>query len=228
VIDVRSNLGNPDKGEQAYHSAHLPGAFYFHLERDLSGEVKEHGGNHPLPPIESFTNKLEAIGASLEKPILVYDTENDMFAARLWWLLHYLGHEKVYLLDGGFQAWVEAGLKVTDEIPQVQSSIWKGKPQENLTVAMEEVRERNTSKTILIDSRAKARYLGETEPLYKKAGHIPGAKNYFWKDVLQEDGSWKSNEQLADHFAHLDKNDDIIVSCGSGISACPNYIALKK
>src|SRR5699024_477748 len=105
VIDVRSNLKQPDKGEQAYQTNHLPGAFYLHLERDLSGEVKEHGGNHPLPPVETFIEKLEQIGVTQEKPVLIYDTANDMFAARAWWLLHYFGHEKVYILDGGYDAW---------------------------------------------------------------------------------------------------------------------------
>lgn len=227
VIDVRSNLQDPDQGEQEYHKAHLPGAFYLHLERDLSGKKQLHGGNHPLPPQARLEEKLQQFGVQNNKPIIIYGTDNDMFAGRAWWLLHYLGHPEVYVLDGGYKAWVQQDYETTADIPKVNPSNWEGETSAELTAAIDEVQKRPVQST-LIDSRAPNRYTGEVEPMYHKAGHIPGAVNYFWKDVLQEDGSWKTKAQLQEHFSYLNQADEIIVSCGSGVSACPNYIALKR
>ncbi|HLR22216.1 MAG TPA: sulfurtransferase [Pseudogracilibacillus sp.] len=227
VIDVRSGLNNPDAGEAAYNEAHIPKAYYLHLERDLSGEVSEHGGNHPLPDAETLAATLREMGVAFEKPIVIYDERNGMFAARAWWLLNYLGHSKTYLLDGGFVAWKDAGYDTTDKIPPKRAGNFTADVQQGMTRSMEEVKNRD-AKTILIDSRSPERYAGEVEPLYDKSGHIPGAENYFWKDVLDEDGAWKSKAALTSHFKTLDKADEIIVSCGSGISACPNIVALKR
>jgi thiosulfate/3-mercaptopyruvate sulfurtransferase len=164
----------------------------------------------------------------MEKPVVIYDAENGMFAARAWWLLAYYGHEKTYVLDGGYKAWVEQGYDVTAENPSIAPSSFQPNINLAMTVTMEEVKVHDPEQSIVIDSRARARYLGETEPLYKKAGHIPGAKNYVWQHVLTDEGVWKSQEQLVEHFGDLPKHKEIIVSCGSGISACPNIIALKQ
>src|SRR5699024_7414052 len=102
IIDVRSNLQHADEGEKAYLKSHLPGAFYFHLNKDLSGQVELHGGNHPLPDVTVLAEKLGEIGITTEVPVVIYDTANDMFAARLWWLLQYIGHKETYILDGGY------------------------------------------------------------------------------------------------------------------------------
>lgn len=227
VIDVRSQLNDPDAGEAAYQEAHIPGAYYLHLEKDLSGEKGKHGGNHPLPDSEELATKLREMGVSKEKPIVIYDESNGMFAARGWWLMEYLGHPKAYLLDGGFVAWEKAGYDTTAKIPAKSTGTFTASEQTDMTRSMEEVRERGTH-VVLLDSRAPARYAGKTEPLYDKAGHIPGAENYFWKDVLEAEGIWKNKTGLAEHFNDLKKADEIIVSCGSGISACPNIVALKR
>lgn len=228
IIDVRSVLQDPDKGEGAYKKAHIPGAFYWHLEHDLSGEVQSHGGNHPLPLSKTFIAKLEELGLKKDSPVVVYDAANDMFAARAWFLLHYFGHEAVYVLDGGFKAWEAAGYTVTTTMPDTPTrTVWDGKEATDITVTMEQVKASNRMGMRLLDARAPERYRGEKEPLYDKAGHIPGAVNYFWQDVLKEDGSYKTVEQLQEHFRGLPKEQEIIVSCGSGISACPNYLALK-
>lgn len=229
VIDVRSVLQEPDKGKETYEKSHIPGAFYWHLEHDLSGEVQTHGGNHPLPEPKVFIAKLEELGLKKDTPVVVYDTANDMFAARAWFLLHYFGHEAAYVLDGGFQAWEAAGYEVTMVQPDLPApSAWDGKSVSDITVTMDEVKHRDREEMVLLDARAPERYRGEKEPLYDKAGHIPGAVNYFWQDVLQEDGTYKTAEQLQAHFHGLAKEKEIIVSCGSGISACPNYLALKR
>src|SRR5699024_1225133 len=158
-------------------------------------------------------------GITQDSKVVIYDEENDMFAPRAWWLLRYVGIDQTFVLSGGFAAWVEAGYEETTETPKKKQSNFKPVVQENTIVMMEEVRDRDFSKTVLIDSRAYERYIGKTEPLYKKAGHIPGAVNYFWQDVLDKDGQWKSREQLKKHFSDLKEAEEIVVSCGSGISA---------
>lgn len=226
VIDVRSNLKNPDAGDEAYVKGHIPGAHYLHLEKDLSGTVEKHGGNHPLPNIDELANKFGEMGIDHGTNVVIYDADNDMFAARAWWLLHYMGHEKAFLLDGGFRAWEEAGYEVVIEIPTRKGKKFVPQLRPEVIANINDVKQRG-EKSVLIDSRAKDRYLGKTEPLYKKAGHIPGAQNFFWKDVLTDSGDWKKPEALKEHFAKLKDADEIIVSCGSGVSACPNFIALK-
>lgn len=226
VIDVRSNLKNPDAGDEAYVKGHIPGAHYLHLEKDLSGTVEKHGGNHPLPNIDELANKFGEMGIDHGTNVVIYDADNDMFAARAWWLLHYMGHEKAFLLDGGFRAWEEAGYEVVIEIPTRKAKKFVPQLRPEVIANINDVKQRG-EKSVLIDSRAKDRYLGKTEPLYQKAGHIPGAQNFFWKDVLTDSGDWKKPEALKEHFAKLKDADEIIVSCGSGVSACPNFIALK-
>ncbi|GAA0320887.1 sulfurtransferase [Oceanobacillus oncorhynchi] len=229
IVDVRFDLMDADAGRKAYLNGHLPGAVYMDLNRDLSGKAGKHGGNHPLPDWDLFANKLGKLGISNETTVVVYDQGNDMFAPRFWWLLDYLGHEKVYLLDGGLDRWVAEGGELTSTVPNLQPTIFRRNEKENRYVDMEEVKEKLASKeTTIIDSRAPARYLGDEEPMYARAGHIPGAVNYFWKGVLKENGNWKNEEQLREHFSKLDKDAEIIVSCGSGVSACPNILALDN
>lgn len=227
VLDVRSDLAQPDIGVQRYNKNHLPGAYFLHLEKDLSGQKEIHGGNHPLPDIEELSGKLGDIGIQTDTPVLIYDEANEMYAPRAWWLLRHLGVKEVFVLDGGFLAWTEAGYPVTDEVPPLRAASFTPCVQTNDIVSMTEVKERDRENTVLIDSRAYERYTGESEPLYEKAGHIPGAVHYFWQEVLHANGKWKSKEQLEQHFSSLQKTDEIIVSCGSGISACPNFLALQ-
>jgi len=227
IIDVRFQLNDPDAGRKAYLEGHIPGAVYLDLNKDLSGKVEKHGGSHPLPDIDTLAAKIGQIGIDHETKVIIYDLNNDMFAARCWWLLHYMGHEKAYLLDGGLTAWIEAGNETTTELPKLEAKEFEPKLLADEVADIADVKERS-SDSILIDSRAEERYLGKSEPMYKKAGHIPGAKSFFWKGVLTEDGSWKSQGELEQHFAELPKDAEVIVSCGSGVSACPNIIALKK
>jgi thiosulfate/3-mercaptopyruvate sulfurtransferase len=228
IVDVRFDLTNPNWGMEQYRKSHIPGAFYLHLEKDLSGKVQEHGGNHPLPDMEMFAEELGKIGINEKTNIVIYDQANDMYASRLWWMLHYMGHPSVYVLDGGFEAWVKAGFPVTSEIPTPKPVTYEPRLRANEVVHMEQVKEKMSKKSaILIDSRARERYLGKVEPLYSKAGHIPGAINYFWKEVFTQNGRWKSVDELKNHFSDLSKDEEIIVSCGSGVSATPNILALK-
>lgn len=228
IVDVRFQLNDPDAGRKAYLKNHIPGAVYMDLNKDLSGRAEKHGGNHPLPDMKIFAAKMGKIGIEHDTKVVIYDQTNDMFAARMWWLLDNLGHEKVYVLDGGLDQWVAEGNEVTDEIPELEAKEFKAEFRDENIVDIEELKKKlRDNQAILIDSRAKERYLGKTEPLYGKSGHIPGAKNFFWKDVLTNEGKWKKAEELGEHFSSLPKDKEIIVSCGSGVSACPNILALK-
>lgn len=227
IIDVRADLFDEQFGEREYHKGHIRGAVFLDLEKDLSGEVKVHGGNHPLPNIDTFAKKLGEIGVNVNRRVIVYDQNVQMFAPRAWFLLQHVGHENVFVLNGGFDAWKAAGYEVTTEIPNVKPTIFTPKQNVEELITMEQVKHRPADVT-LIDSRANERYLGFVEPLYAKAGHIPGAINYFWEDVATTDGRWKSLEQLEEHFKSLNKEDEIIVSCGSGVSACANILALRQ
>lgn len=227
LIDVRSNLGDPQIGRSKYEEAHLPGAFFLDMKEDLSGEVGQHGGNHPLPEVDEFAATLGSIGVRPETKVVIYDDSNGMFAARAWWIFHYFGHADSMILEGGYHAWVDAGHGVTSTIPERAPTTFIPKILADEVVTMEEVKERDKQKSVLIDSRSFARYTGENEPMYEKAGHIPGAKNYFWGDVMDEQNGWKNVASLQKHFQTLSEAEEIIVSCGSGISACPNVLALK-
>lgn len=229
LFDTRFSLGDPSFGLKTYKQDHIVGAQYLDLNKDLSGEVHIHGGGHPLPEPDTFAMKVGAMGVSNDTTVVVYDDGNGMFAARAWWTFYYMGHEHVYVLENGITGWKEDGYETTNMITDPNPAAFIPHVKDDEIVHMEEVRDRIGNKdSILIDSRAKDRYLGKSEPMYAKSGHIPGAKNYFWQDVLNEEGSWKDVDDLQEHFKHLDKNKEIVVSCGSGVSACPNIIGLKK
>lgn len=228
IIDVRGHLTKPEEGKTKYNEAHIPGAFFLDMKTDLSGEVKEHGGQHPLPNISDLVEKLGKMGIYPNRKIVVYDNGELAFAARAWWVLKYIGHEEVKVLEGGYQAWKNAGNHVTSEEPQANKVDYTPSVVADSVVSMQEVKDRDRNRTVLIDSRSFERYIGKVEPLYRKAGHIPGATNYFWKDVLTENQTMKDKQSLQHHFQALNQAEEIIVSCGSGISACPNILALKK
>ncbi len=228
IVDVRFDLQQSDLGRKLYKEAHLPGAHFLDINKDLSGETGRHGGNHPLPNVDKLAKKLGSIGIHLDRKVVFYDDADGMFAARAWWLLNYMGHKQNMILEGGYQAWVEQGYQVTSVLPESDPVMFHAEVSPDEVVTIQEVQDRDPTKSVLIDSRSFARYIGEEEPLYQKAGHIPGAKHYFWQDVLTNEGKWKDQAALREHFKALENKEEIIVSCGSGISACPNVIALKK
>lgn len=228
IVDVRSHLTKPHYGKEQYDLAHIPGAFFLDMEEDLSSPEKEHGGRHPLPNIHELAKKLGDIGVDDTRTVVFYDDGSGAFASRAWWILHDLGHKDTMILEGGIQAWRDNDNDVTDKVPRAKPVIFTPKTAYNHIVTMQEVKERDRNKTVLIDSRSFDRYQGEIEPLYHKAGHIPGARHYFWKDVLTSNNVWKDQATLRKQFAALEDAEEIIVSCGSGISACPNIVALKR
>ncbi|MEH7335899.1 sulfurtransferase [Neobacillus drentensis] len=229
IVDCRFSLADPEKGRTEYLAGHLPGAVYFDLEKDLSSPVQEHGGRHPLPELTELVDKLETAGIDDEKVIVVYDNGEGAFAGRFWWLLRYLGHEQVYVLDGGFKQWVEANYPTTAVLPSFEKEKFNIQLKPEIMADIEEVKEAVLGKTdvVVIDSREEKRYLGIEEPIDKKAGHIPGAINKPWMAGLNN-GSYKREEEQKERFSDVGEDKKIIVYCGSGVTATPNFLALKE
>lgn len=234
IIDCRFELQNIEYGRQQYGISHLPNAIYFHLEDDLSGEIKKHGGRHPLPDLEQFKLKLEKAGISNDSAVVVYDsgegTFAGAFAARFLWMMKYIGHEKVMILNGGFSKWKEAGYPIECKEPSVTESTYNVHVQENMLATYELVKDFTLTRpkgTLLIDSREYKRYAGIEEPVDRIAGHIPGAINEPFMEGVK-DGIFLAAEKQVSRFKHLDRNKTLIVYCGSGVTASPNYVALKE
>lgn len=233
VVDCRFLLSDPEAGRVQYMKAHIPGAFYLDLDQDLSAPVERHGGRHPLPDMNVLAVKLGSLGIDAFTHVVAYDDQGGSMAARLWWLLQYMGHSGgASVMDAGYSAWVEAGYPVTDTVPanpEAKALIAHLKPE--LLASMEEVREKiGAADVLIIDSREAPRYLGEVEPIDSAAGHIPSAVNLFWKDGLNEQGKWCSAAEHQQRFASrgADSKKEIIVYCGSGVTACPNILALQE
>ena len=232
VIDTRFDLKDTEAGRKAYEAGHIPDAVYFDLDEDLSGQRSEHGGRHPLPSGKSFVGKLWAAGVSSTSLVVAYDDSANMYAGRFWWLLrHFTGFENVKVLDGGYSTWLEAGYPVSTESLEKPRSPGKALTLLSETrdlVDMEYVRKNlNNPDIVLIDARASDRFRGENETLDPKAGHIPGAINKPFAENL--DGKkFRSPEELKERFADIPKDKEIIVYCGSGVSANHNLIALGE
>ncbi|MBU8879020.1 sulfurtransferase [Bacillus sp. FJAT-29790] len=229
MADCRYNLSSSDDGYESYLKDHIPGAVYFHLGKDLAGPVLVHGGRHPLPDLEKLRGSLQKAGINKDTTVIAYDGGEGAFAARLWWLLKYVGHENVFVLDGGYKGWIDSEFPVSSEIPTYQKKDFDIKVNEGILASYEEVKKAVNDKdeaSILIDSRDCKRYLGIEEPIDRKAGHIPGAINKVWSEGYEQ-GFFKPSEEQEKRFTDLDKNKQIIVYCGSGITATPNFIALK-
>ncbi|WP_342614089.1 sulfurtransferase [Peribacillus frigoritolerans] len=230
ICDCRFQLGSPDTGYNEYKQDHISGAVYFDLEKDLSGQVQEHGGRHPLPDLETFKNKLESNGITNDMVLIAYDGGEGSFASRFAWLLSYLGHRKVYVLNGGFRAWRDEGYPIDSNQTKYMPSEYHIDLNDSVFASFQTVKDYTMNRPddiVLMDSRESKRYEGIEEPIDKKAGHIPGAVNKVWTNVL-ENGYFKKKEDLQSNFSGIGKDKEIIVYCGSGVTASPNYIALKE
>lgn len=229
LLDCRFALNDPEQGRRAYKSGHLPGAFYLDLNQDLSGPVQSHGGRHPLPDLETFVETLVALGITSNPatPVVAYDATKGAFAARLWWLLRYLGHEAVAILDGGFPAWQAAGYALTQDIPELpHNGQFTPCIQTDWVVNREVVMQLQADEgTVLVDARSPERYRGEQEPIDPVAGSIAGAVNFFWQNNLDQDGRFKSPEELVALWSVLPSAETSIFYCGSGVTACVNLMA---
>jgi thiosulfate/3-mercaptopyruvate sulfurtransferase len=226
VLDCRFELADPAAGERAYRAGHIPGAQYVHLERDLSGPRGERGGRHPLPTPAAFAAAMGSLGVGDDSMVVVYDQDASM-APRAWWLLRYMGHDAVALLDGGIDAWRQAGGDVEREVREPVARAFTPRPRPDWTVTIEAVRGLGQD-SVLIDARAGERYRGEVEPLDPRAGHIPGARSAPFKDGMDASGRWLDADDQASRFDRLaPPGAPIVAYCGSGVTACANLLALE-
>jgi thiosulfate/3-mercaptopyruvate sulfurtransferase len=238
IIDARFDLKDPTAGRKAYEAGHIPGAIYFDLDEDLSGEKSEHGGRHPLPGGREFFKKVVNAGISKDSVVVVYDDAANMYAGRFWWLLrHFTDCQNVKVLDGGYSVWQERRYPVsTDTLkPKVPDPTVKTRPAAltflsssvDLVDAKYIYKNLNNPAIVLIDARSRDRFRGENETMDSKAGHIPGAINKPFAENL--DGkTFKSLQNLQKQFADIPPDKEIIVYCGSGVSANHTLIALEE
>jgi thiosulfate/3-mercaptopyruvate sulfurtransferase len=226
VIDCRFQLTAPDWGYQQYLDSHIAGADYLDLDRDLSGAIECHGGRHPLPNPDILAQKLDSIGViSGQTHVIAYDDSRFAFASRLWWLLRYLGHDRVSLLDGGWRAWREGGYPISAVVPEGKRGRFIADPHDRWVVSIEQVKARPDS-VVLLDSREGDRYRGEREPIDPIAGHIEGAVNYPWLEVTDDRGFIHPRGFHQQRWQACQNAGETIVYCGSGVTACVNILSL--
>lgn len=229
VIDCRFSLMQPEAGRQQYEQGHIPGAYYLDLNQDLSSPVSQHGGRHPLPDPNRLAETLSSLGITEQTLVVAYDDSRFAFAARLWWLLGYLGHDRRAVLEGGWSAWQAARYPTSTDIPPAKPGALVPQLRPDRVVDIETVRDRQgKTGVVLIDSREPARYRGEHEPIDPVAGHIPGAVNYPWQDVTTELGVMQPLAVQRDRWADLASAKEVIVYCGSGVTACVNLLSLDQ
>lgn len=231
VFDTRHELTDPDAGPAAYRAGHVPGAYFLHVDDDLAGPKTGSNGRHPLPDLGEFAAKVNRCGVKPGTQVVVYDDVGGNFAVRLWWMLRWLGHEEVALLDGGYPMWIKEKRPVTRDVPPPREGAFVPRPQLGATVDVHFVASLPGDGTAtLLDARAAERFQGRNEPLDPVAGHIPGAVNRFWRMNLQPDGRFKAPEELREEYEDLlDAADPakVVHMCGSGVTACHNILAME-
>jgi thiosulfate/3-mercaptopyruvate sulfurtransferase len=230
IVDCRFDLGDPDAGAALYRRGHLPGAVYAHLDADLSGPRAPWTGRHPLPEPEALAATLGALGIGAGIRVVAYDDSGGIYAARLWWLLHWLGHDAVALLDGGFASWQRQGRELSAEIPVIHPTEFHAAPDDSLWVDSNAMLEAVQRKRVIIDARPEERFSGLIEPLDKVAGHIPGSINSPFEDNLDMRGNFLKAEELRAQYESLLHGalpGEVIHMCGSGVTACHNLLALE-
>ncbi len=231
IVDCRFDLKDESWGEREYGDRHIPGAAYASLNRDLSGAKTGRNGRHPLPEPAILARTLGRLGIADGTQVVAYDQDNGMFASRLWWLLRWLGHNSVAVLDGGFARWQAEHRPIRSGLETHPHRDFTGTPRIGWVVDAEDVtRATKNSESRLVDARAPERYRGEIEPLDRVAGHIPGAANHFFKWNVNDDGTFRSPADIRARVRESigDKAPDRVISyCGSGVTACHNLLAFE-
>lgn len=228
VVDCRFDLANPAWGEEQYVAGHVPGARYANLDRDLSGEKTGRNGRHPLPSEHEMAARFGAMGIGADVQVVVYDQDSSMYAARLWWMLRYMGHDAVAVLDGGFARWVAEGGAVQPGRVTPTPTEFSAAPRKDWRLSADEVAA--GAPGLMIDARSPERFKGLNETLDKVGGHIPGACNHFFQQNLTPDKRFKPAAQLRSEWeAELggQQAQDVVMYCGSGVTACHNLLALE-
>ena len=229
LFDCRHDLAKPDLGESQYRTSHIPGALFASLDRDLSAPKTGKNGRHPLPDPDAFQSFLQRSGLRKEDQVVCYDAGNGAMAARLWWMLRWVGHENVAVLDGGIAKWTKEGRPLTTDVPSPPLTGYTLHLNEEMAASVRTV-QRRLGQQLLLDARAPARYRGEQEPIDAEAGRIPGAKNRFNMDNVGPDGTFKSAAELKQQFAAVLGSrpaGEVVNYCGSGVAAAHNLLAME-
>lgn len=232
VIDCRFKLDDVSWGERDYTQSHIPGAAYAHLDRDLSAPKTGTNGRHPLPDTLTLARTFARFGIAAGVQVVAYDQDNGMYASRLWWMLRYMGHDAAAVLDGGFAKWVAEGRETRAGVETKTEAPFNGAPRPHMLVNVDAVAALDAAAphARLVDARAPQRFRGETEPIDRVPGHIPGASNFFFQQNLQENGTFKTPEALRSQFTATigaTAPSDVICYCGSGVTACHNLLAME-
>ncbi len=232
LADCSFDLGNADAGAQAHAQRHLPGALYLHLDKDLSAPKAPGRGRHPLPTQQAFVQRLASLGLSDDLPVVAYDSAGGMYAARLWWMLRWVGHGAVQVLDGGLAAWQAAGGELqAGSVPPLAPGRLSQRPALVAALDFQALHAGlGRGQRLIVDARAPDRFRGENETLDPVGGHIPGALNRFFRDNLGADGVFKPAAQLRAEWSALmagRQPADLVMQCGSGVTACHNLLALE-
>ena len=228
IVDCRFELMRPEQGRADYLAGHVPGAVYAHLDHDLAAPVTPATGRHPLPAPDVFARTLGNWGIAPDTRVVAYDQAGGAIAARLWWLLRWLGHRRVRVLDGGYAAWQREGLPTSAEVPEIEPTAYPARADERMVVTTGELPDLLERGELLVDARDPDRFAGRHEPIDTVAGHVPGAVNFPLGTSLREDGSWRPPEELARAWETRlgpPPGRSWITMCGSGVTAC--HLALS-
>ncbi|MDP1609952.1 MAG: sulfurtransferase [Sulfuritalea sp.] len=231
VFDCRHDLRNTEYGRQAYARGHIPGALFLHLDEDLSGLANGGNGRHPLPEPADFARRMSECGVDATTQVVAYDNEGGIFASRLWWLLRWLGHEQVAVLDGGLAGWKRSKRALEEAVPTVTPRQFAPRPQDIAVDTAQVLADLQSERMLILDARSPERFRGENETLDPVGGHIPGALNRFYFDNLDDDGCFfKPVDELRVEFAALLGGmhaAQVVQQCGSGVTACHNLLAME-
>ncbi|WP_404711372.1 sulfurtransferase [Sphingomonas sp. MMS24-J13] len=232
LFDCRFHLNDPDAGRAAFEAGHIPEAEYLDLEHDLSAPASVEGGRHPLPDREGFAARLRTFGVRSGDQVVVYDDVGGSLAARAWWMLRWIGHEAVALLDGGLAAWAASGRALESGLgmPRPEGDIMVGPALVGTVDTADIVAALGSDRLLVIDARTPARFAGKSHPLDTAAGHIPGARNRFWGDNLIQNGRFKPAEALRAEFDAVLAGvspANVALQCGSGVTACHDLLAME-
>ena len=230
VFDCRHLLSDVGYGERVYAQGHVPGAFFMHLDRDLSSPMNGRNGRHPLPDQPLLVSKLSAAGVSNETQVVVYDDDVGMIAGRLWWLLRWLGHDRVALLDGSIKQWIKEGRPLSTELPSSAPAVFKAQTRDWVVTSDQVLENIDKGELCLVDARAPDRFRGENETLDPVGGHVPGARNRFFRDNVDAEGYYRSAAELRQEFLGLLAGVEpaqAVMQCGSGVTACHNLLAME-
>lgn len=228
VVDCRHALADYSLGHSQYDEAHIPGAFFADAERDLAGAHTGANGRHPLPDPNAFAAFLRGIGVSAATQVVAYDAGGDIFAARMWFLCRWIGHDACAVLDGGIAGWIASGYPVTSALPAARNGNIETRARPELVVdATYVLAHLDDPQMQLLDARAADRFAGRNETVDPVAGHIPGARNRFYKENFADDGRFKSSRDLRAAFEPFGLGESIVHQCGSGISGALNLLAME-